>query len=124
MNNTKLPKTGTQCVWAGEESAFWKRSTQTPVVHSVSFGYNDIKHWQKVGRGETDGHIYGRNTNPTVAVFEDKVRQLENAPAATSFASGMAAISNTFFSLLTPGDRIVSIGIAPGYGAAFMAEPI
>ncbi len=109
MNNTQQPKIGTQCVWAGEEGSFWKRSTQTPVVHSVSFGYDDIKHWQKVGRGEADGHIYGRNTNPTVAVFEDKVCLLENAQAATSFASGMAAISNTFFSLLAPGDRIVSI---------------
>ncbi len=116
MNNTDKPnqtaqtaQTGTKCVWAGEEGSFWKRSTQTPVVHSVSFGYDDIMDWQKVGRGEADGHIYSRNTNPTVAVFEDKVRLLENAPAATSFASGMAAISNTFFSLLEPGDRIVSV---------------
>jgi len=113
MNNTDKPnqpaQTGTKCVWAGEEGPFWERSTQTPVVHSVAFGYDDIAYWQKVGMGEAAGHIYSRNTNPTVAVFEDKVRLLEDAPAATSFASGMAAISNTFYSLLKPGDRIVSI---------------
>jgi cystathionine gamma-synthase len=37
------------------------------------------------------------------------VRRLEGAAAATSFASGMAAISNTLFTLLTPGDRVVSV---------------
>src|SRR4029078_13535145 len=46
---------------------------------------------------------------PTVAVFEEKVRQLEGAEAATSFATGMAAISNTLFTLLAPGDPVVSI---------------
>jgi cystathionine gamma-synthase len=59
--------------------------------------------------GRESGHIYSRNTNPTVAAFEEKLRQLEDAPAATSFSSGMAAISNTLFTLLSPGDRVVSV---------------
>ncbi len=42
-------------------------------------------------------------------MFEEKVRQLEGAEAATSFATGMAAISNTLFTLLAPGDRVVSV---------------
>ena len=84
-------------------------STQVPVAHSVAFGYPDVETWLEVARGEKPGHIYGRNTNPTVAAFEDKVRQLEGADAATSFASGMAAISNTLFTLLSPGDRVVSV---------------
>jgi cystathionine gamma-synthase len=41
--------------------------------------------------------------------FEEKIRELERAPAATSFSSGMAAISATLFTLLRPGDRVVSI---------------
>jgi len=44
-----------------------------------------------------------------VAALEEKVRILEGAEAATSMASGMAAISNTIFSLVRPGDRIVSV---------------
>jgi cystathionine gamma-synthase len=44
-----------------------------------------------------------------VAAFEEKVRLLEGGQAATSFSSGMAAISNTLFTLLSPGDRVVSI---------------
>lgn len=100
----------TQAVWAGEqEKNFWHRATQLPLVHSVSFGFADVDEWLEVARHHRPGHIYGRNTNPTVAVFEDKVRQLERAEAATSFATGMAAISNTLFALLAPGDRVVSI---------------
>jgi cystathionine gamma-synthase len=72
-------------------------------------GYKTVEEWLKVAQGKQAGHIYSRNTNPTVAAFEDKVRDLEGAEAATSFASGMAAISNTLFRLPSPGDRVVSI---------------
>ncbi len=110
MTEQKLPSLGTRAVWAGEEQHdFWERSTQVPVVHSVSFGYPDVDEWLDVALGHEQGYIYGRNTNPTVAVFEEKVRQLEGAEAVTSFSTGMAAISNTLFTLLRPGDRVVSV---------------
>ncbi len=96
-------------VWAGEEEYLLQGATQVPVVHSVSFGYRDVDEWLAVARGERPGHIYGRNTNPTVQVLEEKIRQLEGAEAATSFATGMAAISGTLFALLRPGDRVVSV---------------
>ncbi len=54
------------------------------------------------------GHIYGRNTNPTVEVFEEKIRLPEGAEAATSAATGMGIISSTLFALLAPGKRVVS----------------
>ncbi len=109
MKKSDNPKPATLAVWAGEEGPFWQRSTQVPVVHSVSFGYQDMDEWLRVGRGKTAGHIYSRNTNPTVQAFEEKVAQLEGAETATAFASGMAAISNTLFTFLSPGDRVVSI---------------
>ncbi len=109
MKSTDGPKPATLSVWAGEDGPLWQRATQVPVVHSVSFGYDDLDEWIKVGLGQASGHIYGRNTNPTLQVFEEKVRILEDAAAATSFASGMAAISSTLFTLLSPGDRVVSI---------------
>ena len=100
----------TKSIWGGEqEHELYERSTQVPVVHSVSFAYKDIDTWHKVALGEAEGHIYSRNTNPTVRAFEDKVKELEGAEAATSFSSGMAAISNTLATFLKPGDRIVSI---------------
>ncbi len=105
----KLSK-NTLAVWGGEsEKDFWQRATQVPVVHSVSFGYKQLDDWQAVALGQAEGHIYSRNTNPTVQAFEEKVRVLEAAEAAVSFASGMAAISDTMFTFLRPGDRVVSI---------------
>lgn len=110
MTDKNKPGFNTVSVWAGEEQKDgWQRSTQVPVVHSVSYGYNDLDFWYNVALGKEEGHIYSRNTNPTVAVFEEKMRQLEGAEAATSFSTGMAAISNTLYSLLKPGDRVVSV---------------
>ena len=103
----KKPKIGTLSVWAGEEGD-WQRATQVPVVHSVSFGYPDLDEWLKVAKSEEPGHIYGRQSNPTVQAFEEKVRALEGADAATSFSTGMAAITSTFYGLLSSGDRVVS----------------
>jgi cystathionine gamma-synthase len=100
---------GTASVWAGEEDTFSHGATQVPLVHSVAFGYSSLDEWTEVALGRQDGHIYSRATNPTVRVFEDKVRMLEGAEAATSFSTGMAAISNALFTLLEPGDRVVSI---------------
>ncbi len=109
MTPTRKPGSGTQAVWAGEGDSLWAGATQVPVVHSVSFGYTDIDEWLAVAQGRKPGHIYSRNTNPTVHAFEQKVRLLEGAAAATSFATGMAAVSSTMFALLSPGDRVVSI---------------
>jgi len=103
------PGLGTRAVWAGERELSWHGATQVPVVHSVTFGFDDVDTWLEVGAGRAPGHIYSRNTNPTVEVFEAKIRDLEGAEAATSFATGMAAISNTLFALLAPGSRVVSL---------------
>jgi cystathionine gamma-synthase len=114
MTETKRERpthgSGTISIWGGErEHAPYERATQIPVVHSVSFGYHDVDTWLAVALGHEEGHIYSRNTNPTVRAFEEKIRNLEGAEAATSFSTGMAAISTTFFTFLRPGDRVVSI---------------
>ena len=101
-------KPETQSVWGGEIETFPHGATQTPTVNSVAYGYDNLDEWMQVAKGEKDGHIYGRNTNPTVNVLEEKIRILEGAEAATSFSSGMAAISNTLFANLNPGDRVVT----------------
>ncbi len=99
----------TKAVWAGEDESLVQGATQVPVVYSAAYGYPDVDEWLDVALGRKPGHIYSRNTNPTVHAFEEKVRILEGAEAATSFATGMAAISNTLFTLLPPGDRVVSV---------------
>lgn len=109
MHSNKEPHAGTLAVWAGEGEYLLQGATQVPVVHSVAFGYRDVDEWLAVALGERVGHIYGRNTNPTVHVFEEKVRALEDAEAATSAATGMGIISSALFALLSPGDRVVSV---------------
>jgi cystathionine gamma-synthase len=99
----------TLAVWAGEGASLVQGATQVPVVYSAAYGYPDVDEWLDVALGRKPGHIYSRNTNPTVHAFEEKVRILEGAAAATSFSTGMAAVSNTLFGLLSPGDRVVSV---------------
>lgn len=100
---------GTLAVWGGEMPLKGGNATQVPVVHSVAFGYGDVEEWLDVALGKKAGHIYGRNTNPTVAAFEEKIRLLEGAEAATSFSTGMGAISGLLFGLLSSGARVVSL---------------
>jgi len=108
MDKRKYSK-GTAAVWAGEGDVNTRGAATTPVVNSVAFSYTDLDEWYRVATGESPGYIYSRNTNPTVAALEEKIRVLEDAEAATSFSTGMAAISNTLFSVLTAGKRVVSI---------------
>ncbi len=93
-----------------ERTNTWSHgATQVPIVQSVAFGYDKLDEWLDVALGQKPGHIYSRNTNPTLHAFEEKVRILERGEAATSFASGMAAVANTLFTFLQPGDRVVSV---------------
>lgn len=102
-------KKGTAAVWAGEGPVSAPGAISTPIVSSVTFAYENLDEWQRVALGQQEGFIYSRNTNPTVSALEEKIRVLEGAEAATAFATGMAAISNTLFTFLTTGKRVVSI---------------
>ena len=107
MNFSKYKKSTTS-VWGGESDLNVSGAVTSPIVNSVAFSYHDVDQWHEVSLGKADGFIYSRNTNPTVAVLEEKIRLLEGAEAATSFATGMAAISNTLYTFLTNGKRVVS----------------
>ncbi|SHO56200.1 aminotransferase class I/II-fold pyridoxal phosphate-dependent enzyme [Vibrio quintilis] len=105
----RIPENGTSSVWGGEQEPAPYGAITTPVFHSVGFGFNDVESWLDVVDGTESGYTYSRNGNPTVNVLEEKICQLDEGEAATSFSTGMAAISNTLFALLKPGDRIVTI---------------
>ncbi len=100
---------GTASVWAGEEKLSSEGAIVPPVYNAVTFGFEAMDDWFDVALGKKPGHIYSRNTNPTVRPLEEKIRVLDGGEAATSFSTGMAAISNTLFALLEAGDRVVSI---------------
>lgn len=109
MNDKKALKMDTLAVWAAETNGFADNASVVPLTHSVTYAYPSVEDWQAVGTGLAQGHLYSRSSNPTVAIFEEKMRVLEQAEAATAFATGMAAISNTLFALTTPGQRVVTI---------------
>jgi cystathionine gamma-synthase len=90
--STRQVSLSTLAVWAGESESLVQGATQVPVVYSAAYGYPDVDTWIEVAMRRRPGHIYSRNTNPTVHVFEEKIRSLEGAQAATSFATGMAAM--------------------------------
>ncbi|POX91229.1 O-succinylhomoserine sulfhydrylase [Mycobacterium kansasii] len=58
--------------------------------------------------GELDHFVYSRYGNPTVAMFEERLRLIEGAPAAFATASGMAAVFTSLGALLAAGDRLVA----------------
>ncbi len=93
-------------------------SVVPPIVANAAYAYDDVESWRAVALGQTPGDIYSRNSNPTTSALEEKVAALEGAESATSFATGMAAISTTLFALLSPSQRAVSVRDA--YGATYL----
>ena len=108
MNNEKQAGIGTRVVWGGEQVEHPYNATQTPIVASAAYGYRDIDGWYDVALGKEPGFIYSRMSNPTVAVLEDKLRELEQAESAVAFSTGMAAISGVLHTFLCQGKRVVS----------------
>ncbi len=72
------------------------------------FVYDDAEQAEAAFKDEIDKFIYSRYGNPTVAMFEERLRLLEGAPACFGTASGMAAVFVSLAALCGQGDRIVS----------------
>jgi len=58
--------------------------------------------------GEIDRYVYSRYGNPTISMFEERLRLIEGAPAAFATATGMAAVFTALGALLGAGDRLVA----------------
>jgi O-succinylhomoserine sulfhydrylase len=80
----------------------------TPLFLTSSFVFDTADDMRAAFNDETDAHIYSRYSNPSVQEFVHKVCLLEGAQAGIATASGMAAIYDTFMSLLQSGDHIIS----------------
>lgn len=99
----------TKLIWAEEEKPFAYGAAVMPIVQSATFAYEDMASWRAVALKQAEGHIYSRNSNPTVDLLERKIATLDGAESAAAFSTGMAAISGVLFALLSPGDRVVSL---------------
>lgn len=79
-----------------------------PIYASTSYVFHNSEHAADRFALRDAGNIYGRLTNPTQDIFEQRIAALEGGSAALATASGAAAIYYTFLALAKSGDHIVS----------------
>ncbi|MFH1539045.1 MAG: aminotransferase class I/II-fold pyridoxal phosphate-dependent enzyme [bacterium] len=105
-------KFGTRLVSGWKKPHESTRPINPPIYQSATYVYDSLEHFMEGGSGAMLGgegyYFYSRTGNPTNAMFEAKIAELEGAERAVSFASGMAAISTALLALLDAGDRVVA----------------
>jgi O-acetylhomoserine (thiol)-lyase len=79
-----------------------------PIFQTTSYVFEDPESAAAYFNLQEYGNTYSRIMNPTVAVFEERVANLEGGAGAVAFASGIAAQAAALFTLLEPGDHLVS----------------
>lgn len=82
--------------------------TSEALFLTQGYVYDNAQQAEERFKSETGGFIYSRYANPTVAMFEERMRLFEGAEAARGTASGMAAVTASILSYLKAGDHIVS----------------
>jgi cystathionine gamma-lyase len=98
----------TRAVHAGELVGI-TGSVNTPIIQTATFYYPTDSEATWKGELPDGTYIYSRHGNPTIRAAEQKIASLEGAEEALVFASGMAATTAIALSLLSKGDRIVSM---------------
>ena len=83
-------------------------SRAVPIHQTTSYVFRDTDHAAALYNMELGGHLYTRISNPTVAVLEQRVAALDGGVAATSTASGMAALTTAVMTICSSGDHIVA----------------
>ena len=82
--------------------------TAEALFMTQSYVYDSAEQAERRFKGDEPGFIYSRYANPTVAMFEERMRLMEGAEAARATASGMAAVTSVFLSWLKAGDHVVA----------------
>ena len=82
--------------------------TSEALFLTQSFVYDSAEQAEARFKDEDPGFIYSRFSNPTVAMFEERMRLLEGAEAARATATGMAAVTSALLCFLKAGDHIVA----------------
>jgi O-acetylhomoserine (thiol)-lyase len=80
----------------------------TPIYQTTSFSFRDTDHAASLFNMERSGHVYSRISNPTVAVFEERVAALEGGVGAIGTASGQAALHLAIATLMGAGSHVVA----------------
>jgi len=98
----------TRQVHAGQRPDPNTGARAVPIYQTTSYVFEDPESAAAYFNLQEYGNTYSRIVNPTVAVFEERVASLEGGCGGVAFASGLAAQAAALFTLLTPGDHVVS----------------
>ena len=93
---------------AGQHSDPVTGARAQPIYYTTSYEFPDTDEAAALFNLELPGHIYSRISNPTVAVFEERVAALEGGVGAVGTSSGMAAMHLALATLLSAGDHVVA----------------
>lgn len=106
MSHSKFTNLESKCVHAGIDK-YEFGPVVPPIYQTSTFQFENAAQGAAMFKGEKKGYIYTRMLNPTVEAMENAVADLEGGHKALGCASGMAAISTVFTSLLKAGDHVV-----------------
>ncbi|PWC44948.1 aminotransferase class V-fold PLP-dependent enzyme [Azospirillum sp. TSO22-1] len=106
-NRPRWSGLSTRAIHLGYDPASEHGALTAPVFMTSTYAFETAEDGAALFRGEKEGYIYGRTRNPTQALLEARVADLEGAEAGLAVASGMAAISATLWTLLEAGDTVV-----------------
>lgn len=98
----------TRAIHAGQRPEPYTGARAVPIFQTTSYVFEDPDSAAAYFNLQEYGNTYSRIMNPTTAVFEERVANLEGAAGGVAFASGLAAQAAVFFTMLTPGDHVVS----------------
>jgi O-acetylhomoserine (thiol)-lyase len=98
----------TRQLHAGQRPDPYTGARAMPIFQTTSYVFEDPESAAAYFNLQEYGNTYSRIMNPTVAAFEERVANLEGAAGAVAFASGIAAQAAALFTLLEPGDHVVS----------------
>lgn len=108
MPNASAPGFTTALVHADRRAGVMHGAVRKPAHHAVQYGFERVEDLIDVFQGKVKGvHVYTRQSSPTVAALEAKINAMEGGVGTICFATGMAAISAMFFTLLKAGDHLV-----------------
>ncbi len=83
-------------------------SATVPIYQTSTFKFRDADHGARLFNGEEEGYIYTRIGNPTIRAFEQNIASLENGFDGIAVSSGMAAVTNVYFTFLGAGSHMIS----------------
>lgn len=92
----------------GYESEATTKAAAVPIYQTTSYTFDDTQHGADLFDLKVAGNIYTRIMNPTTAVLEQRVAEMEGGIGGLALASGMAAITNAIQCLCEVGTNIVS----------------